>query len=29
LDEIGLTQTLLPEIEAFEAARPHGGASIA
>ena len=29
LDEIGLTQTLLPEIEAFEAARPNGGASVA
>ena len=29
LDEIGLTQTLLPEIEAFEAARPNGGTSIA
>ena len=29
LDEIGLTLTLLPEIEAFEAARPNGGASVA
>jgi 3-isopropylmalate/(R)-2-methylmalate dehydratase small subunit len=29
LDEIGLTLTLMPEIEAFEAARPNGGASVA
>ena len=29
LDEIGLTQTLLPEIEAFEVARSHRGTSIA